>query len=147
MNLWRRRKRHQRLAGLEHEARQPRLTTEAEEGAAAADDRVKHNGDSSSARRVDDGPTTLINFGKIAEPPALPCKDDAQGGKGAEVPKPCLSPVEMRSLTAFGGLLPAGTASIAMRTIFCRTPFSWSRGEETEKITSRTNFNQLVPRC
>ena len=38
----------------------------------AAADRVKFNGDSSSARRVDDGSTSLANFGKLAEPPALP---------------------------------------------------------------------------
>ena len=59
---------NQRLAGLEYEARQPRLSTEEAdvepdtrtrkrtEGASAAD-RVK-NGDSYSAR-VDDGPTGL----------------------------------------------------------------------------------------
>ena len=57
-----------RLTGLEHEAGQSRLATEADvetdkktrkctEGTAAAD-RAKHNGDSSSARRVDHGLTT-----------------------------------------------------------------------------------------
>ena len=60
-------KTNQRLAGLQHKARQPRLATEVDvepdtktrkrtEGA-AADDRVM-NGNSSSAR-ADDGPTSL----------------------------------------------------------------------------------------
>ena len=72
---------NQRLAGLEDEARQPRLATEAgvetdkqtlkrTEGTAAAD-RAKHNVDSVSARTVDAGPLRLTNFGKIAEPPWL----------------------------------------------------------------------------
>ena len=43
-------------------------------------------------------------------------KNDALVDKGAAAPKPCLSPVE-RHTTAAGGLLPAGTASTAMRTI------------------------------
>ena len=70
---------NQRLAGLEHEARQPRLAMEADvetdkttrkrtEGAPAAD-RAKHNRDSSSAKKANDGPTSLTSFGKIAEPP------------------------------------------------------------------------------
>ena len=70
----------QRFAGLQHEARQTRLATEADvepdtktrkrtEDDAA--DRVM-NGGSSSARRVDDGPTSLTSFSKIAEPPLAP---------------------------------------------------------------------------
>ena len=66
---------NQRLTGFEYKARQRRLATEGDvktdkttckrtEGAAAAD-RAKHNGNSSSARRVDDGPTSLTSFGKI----------------------------------------------------------------------------------
>ena len=76
---------NERLTGLKHEARQPRLATETDvetntkfrertEGATAAD-RAKHIEDSSSARtRGDDGPTSLTNFGKIAEPPLAPKK-------------------------------------------------------------------------
>ena len=63
------------LAGLKQDARQPRLATEADvptdknnrkrvEDAAA--DQAKH-GDSCSAKRVDAGPMSLTNFGKIAE--------------------------------------------------------------------------------
>ena len=70
----------QRLAGLEHDARQPRLATEADiesdtkirkrtEDAAA--DRGM-NGDISSARRVNTyGTTSSTHFGMKAEPWAL----------------------------------------------------------------------------
>ena len=68
------------LSGLEYEARQLRLAMEADvkpdtktcrctEDAAA--NQAKHE-DSSSAKRADDGPTSLTNFGKIAGPPLAP---------------------------------------------------------------------------
>ena len=122
----------QRSAGLEQEARQPRLATEADvksdtktrkctEDAAAG--RVI-NGDSFSVQ-VDPDPMYMASFGDgSTKPLALPyCRDDALVDKGAAAPKPCLSSVEMRTLTTAGGLLPAGTASIAMRTIFLRSFF------------------------
>ena len=62
---------------------------------------------------------------------------------GAVTPKPCLSPAEMRTRTATGCLLPVGTSSTAMRTIFPRPLGSWSLGE-TKKHTSRIKY-QLVP--
>ena len=143
------------LAGLEHEARQPRLAMEGDvepdtkthkrtEDAAA--DRVV-NRDSSSARKIDNGSMSLTSFGMIAEPPALSCRDNALINKGDEAPKPCLPPVEMRTLKAAGGLLPASTASTAMRTIFPRLLFFLSHGEETKIRNGRTNFNQLAPPC
>ena len=72
------------------------------------------NGDSSSAR-VDDDPTSLTSFIVIAEPPA-PEKSigDALVDKGAEAPKSCLSTIEMRTPTAAGDLLPAGTAIMSI---------------------------------
>ena len=117
-----------RLAGLEQDARQPRLAAVADvetdkktrkrtEGVAAAD-RAKYNGDSSSARGVDNGPTNSTSFSMIAEPLALLCRDDALVDKGTEAPKPCLSPVDMRTLTVPGDLLPAGIVFAAIRTIF-----------------------------
>ena len=86
---------NQRLAGLEHKARQPRLAMEVDvtpdtktrkrtEDAAA--DRAKH-GDSSSAKRVDASPTSSTSFGMTAESPALLCRDYALVDKGAEAPK------------------------------------------------------------
>ena len=79
------------------------------------------------------------------KPPTIPRMDDVSVNEGAAVPKPCLSPVEMRMLTAAGGLLPAGTASTEIGTTFPRTLFSRSLGE-TKKSTRRTN-NQLAPPC
>ena len=64
----------QRLAGLEHVARQPRLATEADvpsdkktrkRAEDAASDQAKH-GDSCSAKRAHAGLTSLTSFGKIA---------------------------------------------------------------------------------
>ena len=89
----------------------------------------------------------LASFGDDSTKPlVLPyCRDNALVDKDAAAPKPCLSSVEMRTLTTAGGLLPAGTASIATRTIFPRFSFSWSLGE-IKKSTSRTN-NQRAPLC
>ena len=66
------------------------------------------NADSSSARKVDSGSMSSTWFGMTAEPPALLLRDDALVDKGAATPKLRLSPVEMRTLTATGGLLSAG---------------------------------------
>ena len=115
----------QRLAGLEQEARQPRLATEADVKSDtktckhmedAATDRVM-SGDSSSTQ-VDADPMCLASFGDDStEPLALPCcRDDVLVDKGTAAPKPCLSPVEIRTLTADSGLLPAGTDSTATWT-------------------------------
>ena len=145
----------QRLASLEQDARQPRLAMKAEvpsntkktrertEGAPAAV-QAKH-GDSCSAKRFQADPTSSVSFcDDSTGPPALPCtKDDALVDNGAAVPKPCRSPVEMPTPTAAGGLLPAGTLSRAMRTIFPRPRFSWSL-RETKKHTSRINY-KLAP--
>ena len=101
------------------------------------------SGDSSSAQ-VDPDPMCLTSFGYDSTgPPALPCsRDDVLGDKGAAAPKPCFSPIEMRTLTAAGGVLPTGTASTAMRTIFPRPLFSWNLGETKKRI--RWTNNQLV---
>ena len=115
------------------------------EGAAAAD-RAKHV-DSCSAKRVDTGPTSSTSFGMTIERPALPRRNDVLIDKGTEATKPCLSPAEMRTLTAPGRLLPAGTAYTAMRIIFPRKLFCWSLSKETKKSIRRTNFNQLAPCC
>ena len=138
----------QRSAGLEHEARQPRLATEAD---APTDTKTRKRGEDVAAEeRVISGITLfqqvntdsihLTSFGEDSTgPPALPCsRDDALVDNGAATRKLCLSPVEMRTQAAAGGLLPASTASTAMRTIFPPPPFCWSLGE-TNKRTSRVN--------
>ena len=146
-----------RLAGLEHEARRPRLATEADvepdtktrkrtEDTSAAD-RVK-NWDSSSTR-VDDGQTSLTSFGIIAEP-LLKAPEkylgDALVNKGAEVPKPHLPPMEV-SIPSYAadGLLSSGTVSTSMRAIFPQPLFSWRLGEETKERTGQANLNQVAP--
>ena len=79
-------------------------------------------GDNFSAQ-VDPNPMCLTSFhDEFTEPLALPCRDDALVDKGAVVPKPCLSPVEMRTVTAAGGLLPASTALSATRVNFHQPP-------------------------
>ena len=50
-----------------------------------------------------------------AEPPDLPCRDDVLVEGGDAAPRSCLPSLEMRSLTAAGGLLSTGEASTATR--------------------------------
>ena len=102
----------QHVTSLEHGARQPRLAMEADgpantktyertEGTATAVQALR--GDGFSARRVEPGPnTSSINFGVMAEPPALPCRDDVVVESGDAAPKSCLPSLEMRSSTAAG---------------------------------------------
>ena len=123
----------QRLAGAEHNARQPRLATEADlptdkktrkRAKDAAADQAKQ-GDNCFAKRVDTDPMMcLTSFGDDStEPPALPCcRDSAMVDKGAAAPKLCLSPVEIHTLTAAGGLRTAAIASTATRTLFYQLP-------------------------
>ena len=96
---------NQRLAGLEQEARQSRLATEADvptatktrkrtESASAAEREI--NGNNCSAQVTTDS-TNLLSFGD-AGPPALPCtRVDALVNNGAAAPKLCLSPAKMRT--------------------------------------------------
>ena len=143
----------QRSASLEQDAQQPRLAIKADvtkdaktrkrtEGAATAERVI--SGYNSSAE-VDPDPICLASFGDDSTgPPALPCsRDNALVDNGASAPKPCLSPVEMRTRTAAGGLLPAGTASTATRTIFLRPLFSWSLVGETKKRICRTSIQYV----
>ena len=98
------------------------------------------NGDSSFAQ-VDPDPMCLTSFDDDStEPLALPCcRDDVLVDKGAAAPKRCLSPMEIGTLTAAGGLLPANKASTAVRTIFLRPIFSWSLGETKKRISRKNN--------
>ena len=104
------------------------------------------SGDSSSAQ-VDINQIRLASFDDDSTgPPAFPCsRDGALVDEGTAAPKPCLPPAEMRTPTAAGGLLPAGTASRAMKTFFSRPTPSSTLGEEAREITSRTKNNQLAP--
>ena len=94
---------NQRFADPERDARQSRLVTEADvptdkktrkRAQDAAADQAKH-GHSCSAKRIDTGSTSSINFDMEAEPSALP-RNDVLVDKGAEEPKSCLSPVNKK---------------------------------------------------
>ena len=120
------RRSEQHLLSREQDARQPRLAMEADghantktqgrtEGAAKAVQVMR--GDScTTEQKVQDGPKISITFDVEAEPSDLPCREDVLVEKGATSPESCLPSLEMRPLTAAGGLLPIGEASTATRT-------------------------------
>ena len=96
---------NQRLTRLEYDTRQPRLAMEAyrpantktrerTEGAAKAV-QAKHGG-SCTAQRVQDEPKISTCFGVLAEPPALPCRDDVVVENGTAPPKSCLDALTNR---------------------------------------------------
>ena len=136
----------QRLAGLKQDAREPHLAMEADvpadkktrertEGAAAGF-QAKH-GDSCYAKRVQADPKSSTSFGVKTESPALTRRDDVLVENGAAAPKSCPSPLEMRSPTANGGLLPTGKTSTAAMTIFHQLPLWFC---QTEEINLRTSI-------
>ena len=137
----------QRSGSLEQDARLPCLameedvpsdtkTCERKEGAATAV-QAKH-GDNCSANQVDPDPMCLASFGDDSTgPPALPClRDDALVDNGAAALESCFSPLEIRTPTAAGVLLPADTASTATRTTFDQPPLWFC---PTEEINLRTS--------
>ena len=107
----------QHLASQEQDARQPRLAMEADgpantktrermEGAITAVQAM--HGDSFSACRADPSPmTNSTSFDMMAEPPALPCRDDVVVESGDAAPKSYLPSLEMRTTTATGGTFTA----------------------------------------
>ncbi|CAN0376329.1 unnamed protein product [Ascophyllum nodosum] len=139
----------QRLAGLEQEARQPRLAMEADgqadaktcertEGAAKAVQAIY--GDSFSASQVDPDPMCSTSFGVKVKPPALPCRDDVLVENGAAAPKSCLSPLEMRSPISAGGSLPAGEASTTTSITFYQPRLGFYPTEETHSEKNSTQY-------
>ena len=156
------------LASLEEDARQSRLAMEAEgpadtktckrtEGAATAVQTM--HGDSFPATRDDPSPkTTSTSFGVKADPPALSCRDNVLVVNDAATPKSCLSPLEMRTTTAAGGVLPTGETSTATRTTFdystlwcCQTKEMYSKRTSVPSAWYDTSFrrNKLLaaPSC
>ena len=86
----------QRLVSLEEDARQSPIAMtvdgpadekicERTEGAATAVQAMHE--DIFSAKRIQDGPKSLIIFGVKAEPPALSCRGDVLVDNGAAAPK------------------------------------------------------------
>ena len=139
----------QRLTCLEYDARQLRLAMDADgpantktrERTEGADTAVQvMHGDSYTAQRVQDGPKISACYGVMAEPPALPCRDNIVVENGAAAPKSCLSSLKMRSPTAAGGLLPTGEASITTRTTFSQPPLRLYSTEETNSKKTSTPY-------
>ena len=139
----------QHVESLEQDARQPRLAMEAggpantknrERTKGAANAVHAMHGDSCSANRVDPGPMCPTSFGSdFTGPPALPCsRDDALVCNGTAAPKSCLSPLEMRSPIAAGGLLPVGKASTATRIIFYQPRLRFCPTKETRSERTST---------
>ena len=116
-------------------------TREHTEGATTAVQAM--HGDSFSACRVDPGPkTNSTSFGMMAEPPALPCRDDVVVESGDAAPKSCLPSLEMHTTTAAGGLLPTGKTSTATTT-FNESPLRLYASEETN--SKEANCKTLTP--
>ena len=131
-----------RLTRLEHGARQPRLAMEADGQAntktrertesAVTAIQAMHEDSCTTEQKVQDGPKTSITFGREAEPPDLPCREDVLVEDGDTMPKSCLPFLEMRSPTAAGGLVPTGKASTATEANFNQPPLRFCSTEETD---------------
>ena len=136
-------------ACLEHEARQSRLAMEADgpantktrerTGGAATAVQAMQGDSCTTAQKVQDGPRTSINFGVMAEPPDLPCREDVLVKGGTTSPESCLPSLGMRSSTAAGGLVPTGeastptdTSSTATETNLKQPPLRFYTTEETD---------------
>ena len=96
--------------------------------------------------RVDDDPMSQTNFSDSPKS-STPEKTigDALVDKGAEAPKPRLSPVEMRMLIpATGGLLHAGSTYKTEGAILPPQPLPWMFGETIKGrnigMTARQEF-------
>ena len=137
----------QRLTRLEQDARQPRLamevdgqadtkTRERTDGAATAVQAM--HGDSCSAIRVDPDPMCSTSFGNdCAGPPALLYSgENSLVDNGAAVLESCLPPLEMRTTTAAGGLLPTGDKSTVLKITFKQSPLRLYLTENTNLRTS-----------
>ena len=70
--------------------------------------------------------------GVKAEPPALPCRDNAVVECGAAASESCLPSLEGRPSTAAGGLVPTGEASKATETNPNEPPLRFYSTEETD---------------
>ena len=93
-----------------------------------------HGDSCTTGQKVQDGPQTSISFGVMVEPLDLPCRDDDVVESGDAAPESCLPPLEMRSLTAAGGLVPTGETSTATKTTVDKPLLqSYSNEEENSK--------------
>ena len=143
------RSRHRRVASLEQGDWQPRLAMEADgpadtrtrermDGAATVIQAI--HGDRCSANRVQVGPkTTSTSFVVNGEPSALPCRDDVVVENGVATPKSCVSPLEMRTTSAAGSLLPTVQTTTATWTTLDR-PTLWFYLDKKNELRASTPF-------
>ena len=140
------RKMDEHVTRLEHGARQPRLamevdgptntkTRERTEGAGKVVQALRGDIAILQHKRFQDGPKTSISFGMMAEPPALPCRDDVVVESGNAASQSCLPSLKMRSSTAAGGLVPTGEASTASETTFNEPLLPDSKMEDSWTLT------------
>ena len=110
------------------------------EGAATAVQAIHGDSCPFPANRVFPDPMRSASFGDdCTGPPAPPCSgQNALVDSGAAAPKSCLPPLEMRSSTAAGGLLPTGEASIVTRTTFNHPPLRLYSTEDTNSEKTST---------
>ena len=116
----------EQVTSQEQDARQPCLAMDADEPAntktrerteSASIAAQAMRGDNISACRVDPSPNiNSTSFGMMAEPPALPCRDDVVVESGDAAPESCLPSLEIRSSIAASGLVPTGKTSTATET-------------------------------
>ena len=140
---------NRRVESLEQDARQPRLAmkgdgpaeTKPRERTEVAIEAVQAKyGNGCTAQKVQDEPKTSTCFGVQAGPPAPPLRDNVLVENGAAASKSCLSPLETRSPTAAGGLLPIDEASIGTRITFNQTPLRLYSTDETNSKKISTQY-------
>ena len=102
------------------------------------------HGDSCSADRVDPDSICSISSGCDCTGPPTPLYsgENALVDNRAAAPKSCLPPLEMRSPTVAGGLLPTGEVSTATRTTFNQPPAL--RFYLTKEMDSKTNLRTRI---
>ena len=121
-----------RLGGRKQDARQPRPVMEAN---VQADNKTRKRteGTATAVQAIHPDPMCSTSFGgDFIGPPAFPCsRDNALVGNGAAAPKSYLSPLEMRSPIAGGGLLRASESSTTMWITFYQPRLRFCPTEET----------------
>ena len=131
----------QRLTRLEHDARQSRLTMEAD-GPVDTKTRERRAPLPQFKRCMEIAvlPTGLIPTRCVLPASVMTAPDcsgeNAMVDNGSAAPKSCLPPLEMRTTTAAGGLLPTGETSTATKTTFDHPNLRLCLTEETNLRTS-----------
>ena len=84
--------------------------------------------------------STSFGGDSTGHPTLLCSRDDALVGNGAAALKSCISPLEVRSPSAAGSLLPTGKASSTTNIIFCQPRLRFCPIEETDSERTSTQY-------